>query len=550
MEIQTLADHVQIYLTDVARYLDEHRETSTSTLSLRRIEALPSAIRHWFDVCERFDSWKTLVREWGKVLDDSDWVVDRRSDDLFPFDAAALKAWFRRRGVYTDLVDRGNATAANTVQRLIADSKVFGDKSPITYAALLRTVDYSWEERTGLYSLNDLFLPSGLLDLGDFRIGNLDTPALEQLLEVATNRLFYPAAVTSIPKWSYHCYCLVKGDSGRRGHRDIRRVSVTLRGRTITGYAEPEAEHYPDDSERWVQLPSLVEHAYGKLLLWKWQWAGDFGSKSIWEARLLMTSIVRIEESPFRAPTHSLIMGDDPVPTTSWPFSDLVGDEEEAAFRDDPAAFGERYGNHVLYGKAAAEDFKTFIHDQTRRLNAIFRYDQWRGVVNLALGFLVKSILAEHDVEKLLWSMVALESLLGEKDRSTAIGKRLNVLCDPIIRISISDPPFPSRVDKLFLELYDVRCRLVHGDSIGEENAERLRASRRLAGVLSRAAIARMVYLLGEMAMKNESNILLRMPSRNEIVEAIDALAKKKDTTFLPLARTIDEILSSRPHIW
>ena len=143
--IDALTQAFDKYLSDVRLHLNEHG-LPKSMAGPHKIEALPSALRSWFDEREQFESWRNLVREWGKVLDESDWVSNR-GEAFFPSDTMALAAWCRRKGVYYMLLRGSDYNAHETVRTLLEDSKKYGSTDPVTYADLLRTVDYSWEKR-------------------------------------------------------------------------------------------------------------------------------------------------------------------------------------------------------------------------------------------------------------------------------------------------------------------------------------------------------------------------------------------------------------------
>lgn len=59
-----------------------------------------------------------------------------------------------------------------------------------------------------------------------------------------------------------------------------------------------------------------------------------------------------------------------------------------------------------------------------------------------------------------------------------------------------------------------------------------------------------MIYLLGELVNKIGVGGLARLPSREEMLEAIDAISKKKDLVFLPLAGAIKGVLYSCPYLY
>ena len=199
----------------------------------------------------------------------------------------------------------------------------------------------------------------------------------------------------------------------------------------------------------------------------------------------MITAIMRLQENLCRPPKRTLIIGSEAAPEDCFPFDNLGSGEEVSRFMENPEEFGEKYGNYVLYGRETVGRFKDFVQDQIRRLDAIRQVEEWWKFVDVALRLFVKSLSTQHDAERLLWCMAMLESLLGrrEKEKSNAIGRRLNVLYGPEV-VTKGEPRFPSHIDKLFTELYTMRCNLVHGNKIESDSD-----SRRRAHVLARFAV-------------------------------------------------------------
>jgi hypothetical protein len=554
MTVHSLSKAFDRYTSEVERYLSAKRGIVPADVLPPNIAPLPSAVRSWFDECERFESWRDFVQAWGAVLEENGWAI-KQNQDTFRLDATALASWCRRRGLYLALLKGQRAVITEKIQALLTDSRIHGKNDAVTYIALLRTVDYSWEEQIRdekeLLHWNDVFFPPGLLDFEDFQIGNVAAQDLRQRLGIVNQRVFYPAESISIPDGAYHCYCLIRSAGARIGHRDISHYKPVylLGGKSPVGTygdvaEEPLGPEHLVDAEPWVLLPSVVERVYKVLLLWKWQCFGDFHSRGSYEARLMITAILRLCENPFFPPRRSLMMGKEMVPEDCFPYDTFDKPHDASRFIQNPEGVGEEFGNYVLYSRDTAAIFATFVQDQIRRLREIDNIAQWR-FVDLALSFFCKSLVADNNAERLLWCMASLEAMLGKKDQSTATGRRLEALCGYHVALPDKKPKATTRVKSLFEKLYEIRCRLVHGDVIIHDLRSRQRAH-----VLTRFAIVRMVYLLGELIAELKAGTIPRLPSREEIRDAIDAISNKTELTFLPLARTIQRILVDCKYSW
>lgn len=174
-------------------------------------------------------------------------------------------------------------------------------------------------------------------------------------------------------------------------------------------------------------------------------------------------------------------------------------------------------------------EFKELIEYVSSALGRIRENEKWWGWIGTGMGFLVKAWTAEHHVERFLWSVVALECLLGRdcEKIEMSIAERLGVITHP-------------RFVGPFKEIYDVRSRIVHG-----EHGRPAYIERRLeveAFALSRGAALRTIYLLGELSLEPKYNVR----NRDSILKAISSLHKKQGVAD-DFAAKIRSILRARP---
>ena len=129
---------------------------------------------------------------------------------------------------------------------------------------------------------------------------------------------------------------------------------------------------------------------------------------------------------------------------------------------------------------------------------------------------LAKAATAEHHVERFLWSLVTLESLLGRKEDKIeeTIGQRLGVLC----HIWYVD----RKLAEVFKRTYNARSRIVHGEQDEPADIEKLGLD---AFALARGAAVRMIYLLGELSSESKHNVR----NRDAILKAIGTLHAEQE---------------------
>jgi|SRR5208283_3562506 len=148
-----------------------------------------------------------------------------------------------------------------------------------------------------------------------------------------------------------------------------------------------------------------------------------------------------------------------------------------------------------------------------------------------------KAAIAEHHVERFLWWLVSLESLLGRKEDKIeeTIAQRLRVLCHPWY--------VDRKLAEVFKRTYNARSRIVHGEQDEPADIEALGID---AFALARGAAVRMIYLLGELSSESKHNVR----NRNAILKAIGSLHTEQERGADELAAEIASILRNKPFRW
>jgi hypothetical protein len=455
-----------------------------------------------------------------------------------------LSNWFRRTGVYSACLNGQKIYPAKVAASLIDCTARHCAEESVTYMALLDGVAFAKDS----------------MDFGTFRVWRPAAQELEKLLEVKTNGLF-PRAISSTDGFADVWYILVRQTTRRpptAGESTGEDRSV-MKNRVI------------DDSAleaKFSTFPTILKRALRCLLLWpRWKWlaAQQCSDEDVPERPFRIPFFLTICDCPFERPVATPARGIyyyQPLPPARFmPF--LWGEEwsEEA-----PEGWEEWVSEHPEHAQEGCSirdtsswrlqpaqpweiepfdekltvEFEALVKAQVTRLTAVRPVAEWWQFINLALDFLVKGHESEG-LESLLWYVVALESLLGDREHATKdIARRLDTLLGPIPlpeagRIGPQQSP-----KKLFDELYEFRCALVHG----REAKERARKEHiLLAYRLTALALAKVIELLSGIAARVHDNVLPEMPPRADILEGIDRVARGKSGALHPVAHAIREIL-------
>ena len=112
-------------------------------------------------------------------------------------------------------------------------------------------------------------------------------------------------------------------------------------------------------------------------------------------------------------------------------------------------------------GEATAA-FEIFLRRTESMVLALKGIPEWQ-FLSMALDYLLKAFECKGK-EQLVWHIIALESLLGQRGEplTESIGLRLAA-------ISAADQDEQRQIKKKFRELYNFRCDVVHGNSTGKE---------------------------------------------------------------------------------
>jgi hypothetical protein len=154
-----------------------------------------------------------------------------------------------------------------------------------------------------------------------------------------------------------------------------------------------------------------------------------------------------------------------------------------------------------IFTQEKNEKFKmdmNLIKSQIAKIN--IEQERWR-FLKISMDFFVKGFFS-NGIEQLLWHITSLEALIGrnEKQLKEKIAKRLACI------FAENDEGRNELITK-FIDLYDIRCDLVHGNKINNNIV-----LRKLYDVrnLSRLTILRFLDYLSGIQDRGETNLLKR----------------------------------------
>jgi hypothetical protein len=388
--MNALSEPLRNYIKETCAFIEARRGGGITAGRVFKVEAVPEAIRSWFAECESSKSWSGLVLAWKEIQQQVGWKDSferyRLGND------GALKHWFRRRGVYSD-VWRGQVPNPDIlVQRLIADTETFRDKEPVWYLFLLNSIspigggetspEGKRELRSDTIYLHDLIFPPGEHDLGEFKVHSaIDSASLDKVFLFENSSLFYPQAVAE--NLEGHTIWCVRDEAEVK---EVRFMPSNERApeqpdapipSLISNIAIPEPENWDYDDywseSGWLPFDRPVEDTLRILLLWRWRSLGNTKAGANSEDTLVLRFIYKLPQSPF------LPLPPFPTPRLSIPEEGLrlssfeIDDGDGWGWVWDPDDGHVELDGYVHFDEQSFDEFATFIRAQSERSGRIER---------------------------------------------------------------------------------------------------------------------------------------------------------------------------------
>lgn len=317
------------------------------------------------------------------------------------------------------------------------------------------------------------------LDFGLFRIQRFAYDTLDDLLQTDVNKVFYRRSLVEASCRTFdhtylgdYWYIVFSRTRAQSDLVDFVRETFTRRLRHAPAYLEP------------------LESVLAPLVLFKWEASPHH------DLPLKIPLVIAVPESliapPFDAPVLSSLTTES---LFDWQEGQLQMDDE------------------------GTRRFVAFVRSGIHKLLKVkSKREEWSFFEN-ALGFLTKGFFTT-DLEQLLWHVTALEALFGENlpGVKQRLARRIGSVLGP-------------EAGRRFLELYDYRSSLVHGNAklVGKRVPwEKLNEARDLA----LGAVVWMLNCLYHIQVRSAPGPPL--PRREEILEAIDKYDRPRLLRALP----------------
>lgn len=337
---------------------------------------------------------------------------------------------------------------------------------------------------TRLWTCAASFPPQEIVDLGSFQIRKYSPKQLDILVGNEINQIFYSNAVVNSKILSRFWFVKEEITVAREGLTDGVTIFEQRTGTSIRPSSEDQPESEPLDREfppRPLQLLAL----------------GDWlpNERKAHQEFFSILFDIQVDDDVLAAPS--------PVPLGARTIDSLVD------FYDDP-------GSWVSVDISQLEELKRRAKVASTVLDGIDleKYD-WQ-FIRIALGYLGKAFRTNYGLDQLLWYVVALESLFGEKGGEVGATVR-NRLSNALGSTEAERKVLQKRFNKL----YDFRSDLVHGNTYSRRaQIAHLADARDLARQSVLWLLKFVAQVHSELSRQNVSPE--KFPRRRELLEVLD----------------------------
>jgi hypothetical protein len=261
-----LAAAMTSYLEEVKRRLLRAERKASVPGRSSSVRLLQSGLRQRLDEAEHTHAWERLTalhREIWRRQEGLDEVMalfnvpptwrNRMHETLiWRPDNKGLQNWFRRTGVYLACLNGKKVNPSRVALNLINSTVQHSTQETVTYLALLDGAAFAKD----------------LIDFGSFQILRPSPSELETLLEVETNRVFFPRSISSADAFTGVWYLSAKAIA-RRPCAAPERIEESSSVNNDRDNIDDGALH-----PKFSALPSALNQALQILLLWpRWRWA-------------------------------------------------------------------------------------------------------------------------------------------------------------------------------------------------------------------------------------------------------------------------------------
>ena len=335
----------------------------------------------------------------------------------------SIKNFFRRSGYYRSIIENKPINVDDIFKKY------------------LHTFQRSSIQRTYLVPMGLVHFSEKSMDFGSFQIQQFTKRELINICQNKINENFYPYAHISLNQMNLlqNCWFICITESIPRSKEDYF-----------------PWEEISQVKPEYTTHPGPVELVLKKLVLFDWQWdqmrelpSLDGQKKESCEDKerfwqgFEVPFIIVLNDDPLNSPRRTDVSRLRTVPY----FHPHSGEE-----------IGEIPETEIHFDEKETAAFKNFILQVESIFNVLTPLEQGWKFVEVALGFFVKAFFADG-LEQLLWHTTTLEALLGENAENLRqrLAGRIALICGKTDREK-------KKLRKEFLDLYDFRCDLVHGN--------------------------------------------------------------------------------------
>ncbi|MCI0559439.1 MAG: HEPN domain-containing protein, partial [Nitrososphaera sp.] len=337
----------------------------------------------------------------------------------------AVGHFFRRSKYYFDVFD----------EKPVNEEEIFAKYCDAFLRKKVRT--------TYLAPMDSVRFSEDSMDFGSFQIMRFKAGELREVLQGRINETFYPMAVVDTGLLEDYWFICATDESPAP---PINPLQMVFPIDFITGRIKLEYSSYP----------TLLESVLQQLSLFDWQ-AEYWKEESQNETGKTKEEDLARGWHGFHVPF--LLSVDDNLLEHPRRAPDVVGLETTPILNPET---GEEEGEIPVYDVSLdtveTATFKDFVQRTSTVLTALRQKPGHWHFIEVALGNFVRAFFTRHRRDQLLWHIVTLESLLGEKGEG--VTKRLARRCSSILGSTKEEK---REIERQLEELYDFRSDLIHG---------------------------------------------------------------------------------------
>lgn len=478
-----LEEAFKAYTDSIQSVMSASRQDTPATETIRQSTSDVLNLRDVVEDLESRTEFQTLIKETGQKFSKEPYTDSSIQYILWRDN---IENFFRRSGLYLSAYNGETQDIDDALRRYVEAFEQ--DKATTRYLVPVEFVDFGTD----------------LIDFGTFRIVRFSQGELETLLQTKISQIFFPYAYADLAELSglWFIEVVETTDAWEPGSGGL----IELPG--------------PEVNFTFTEFPPPVEYALKILALYDWgtyQAAFPAGKPpklekydTGWE-RFHVPFIIKINENQLWGPAvlpHLSVIATQPE---SDPEGEDLGERPVVSIYIDTDQFKKEL-NRIAELMAETEENRT---------------NTW-AFMNLALGYLVKAFFASG-LDQLLWHMVVVESLLGDKgDSAEGLKNRLRRRA---AFVTANKDQELSKIKKLVEALYTFRSDMVHGNVVLVDSSIYLGHLREARELAKRTAL----WFLESLSSLNKRSAdrvsTGKIPTREDILAAIDVLSGDKLTT-------------------